>query len=274
AVSGTLTFQENETIRSLTIPLLCPRAAEGTKTFRVTLRNPTGGATLGTAATTVSIQGTNATVAPPFDTALAIRREWGVNLLSWAGEGQLQRADHPTGPWQTLANAKSPYTVRSPIPTAFYRVTRPLPVNLYVPSSYNGQTNVPLVVMLPGYYGDNAYFESRAQIQPLAESRGFLYCHPAGPIDFVGDGGAWNATDAASDFYNRGLDDAGYLRALIEEIGRRFAVDRKRVHLVGILSGGSWLIAWLATLRISSPGSPPCRARPTWTPAAVNLPSL
>jgi len=111
-------------------------------------------------------------------------------------------------------------------------------VNLYVPSGYTGETNVPLVVMLPGYYGDNAYFESRVQIQPLAEARGFLYCYPAGPIDFVGDGGAWNATDAASDFYNRGGDDAGYLRALIEEIGRRFAVDRKRVHIVGVFNGG------------------------------------
>jgi polyhydroxybutyrate depolymerase len=34
------------------------------------------------------------------------------------------------------------------------------------------------------------------------------------------------------------VDDAGYLRALIEEIDRRFAVDRKRVNLMGNLIGG------------------------------------
>ncbi|MBM3882429.1 MAG: hypothetical protein FJ387_22350 [Verrucomicrobia bacterium] len=238
AVSGTLTFAENETIKRLSIPLLRPRAAGSAKNFRVTLRNPTGGATLGTATTTVSIQGLYATVAPPFDTALTIRRDRGVNILTWTGGGPLQRADKPTGPWQTLANASSPWTVQSPVPMTFYRVTRPQAVKLYIPSSYDGQTNAPLVLMLPGYYGDSDYFESVGQIQPLAEARGFLYCHPPGPKDLVGDGGAWNATDAVSDFYNRGGDDAGYLRALIEEIGRRFAVDRKRVHLVGIFNGG------------------------------------
>jgi polyhydroxybutyrate depolymerase len=54
------------------------------------------------------------------------------------------------------------------------------------------------------------------------------------------------------------VDDAGYLRGLIEEIGRRFAVDRKRVHLFGVYLGGfmayrmacqsSDLIAGIATL--------------------------
>ncbi len=153
AVSGTLTFQENETVKSLTIPILRGRSG---KIFRVTLSNPTPGVTLGTATTTVSIKGDYAKVAPPFDTALTIRREWGVNVLTWAGGGQLQRADKPTGPWQTLTTATNPWTVQSPVPTTFYRVTRPRPVNLYVPSSYNGQTNMPLVIMLHGYYGDAA----------------------------------------------------------------------------------------------------------------------
>jgi polyhydroxybutyrate depolymerase len=110
-------------------------------------------------------------------------------------------------------------------------------VSLYIPSSYSGQTNLPLVVMLHGYYGDSAYYESQLQIQPLAEARGFLYCHPEGITDRFG-WGTWNGTDAGADFYNTGIDDAGYLRALIEEIGRRFAMDRKRVHLVGVFVGG------------------------------------
>ena len=35
----------------------------------------------------------------------------------------------------------------------FYRVKRPRPVNLYVPSSYDGQTPMPLVILLHGYGG-------------------------------------------------------------------------------------------------------------------------
>jgi poly(3-hydroxybutyrate) depolymerase len=176
----------------------------------VTLSNPTGGAMLGTASTTVNILDasglTSRKVAPPFDTALTIRGEGAVNLITWSGGGQLQRADRPMGPWQTLTTATNPFTVQSPLPTTFYRVTRPRPVNVYIPSSYDGKTPLPLVIMLHGYKSSAANF--------------------------------WNASDACCNFYNSGVDDAGYLRALIEEIGRQFSVDRKRIYLIGHSNGG------------------------------------
>ena len=142
AVSGTMEFKENETVKSLTVSILPDGIVESAKSFRVTLSNATGGAVLGTATTTVHIQasaGTYATLALPFDTALTIRRDLGFNTLTWAGGGLLQRADRPTGPWQTLTTARSPFTVQSPVPATFYRVQRPRPVNLYVPSGYVGQ---------------------------------------------------------------------------------------------------------------------------------------
>ena len=73
--------------------------------------------------------------------------------------------------------------------------------------------------------------------RPLAEQRGFLYCYPDGTPNRLGYR-FWNATDACCDFWNTGVDDAGYLRGVIEEIARRFAVDPKRIYLVGILNGG------------------------------------
>ena len=183
--------------------------------------------------------GTFRAVAPLFDTALTIGREGGLNILTWNGGGQLQRADRPTGPWQMLANASSPYAVQSALPTSFYRVTRPRPVNLYVPSSYDGQTPLPLVILLHGY-GPNGDDEERGwHIRPLAEGRGFLYCHPDSPLDQTGSA-FWNATDAGFDNFNTGIDDAGYLRSLIEEISQQFAVDRKRISLIGN-SGGAFM---------------------------------
>jgi predicted esterase len=237
AVSGTLQFQENETVKSLTIPLLRARPTGGTKSFLVTLSNATGGATLGTSVTTVSIVGAYFTLAPPFDTALAIRRDLSLNTLTWTGGGQLQRADRVTGPWQTLTAARSPTTVQSPIPTTFYRVTRPRPANLYVPSSYDGHTPIPLVILLHGYGETGAIEEDYLKLRPLAEGRGFLYCYPDGTIDRWGYR-FWNATDAAGDFGNTGVDDAGYLRGVIEEIARCFLVDRKRIYLIGHSNGG------------------------------------
>ena len=241
AASGTLAFQENETVTSLTIPLLRARAAEGTKSFRVTLSNPTGGATLGASSTTVNIVGAYYTLSPPFDTALTIRHDSGRNILTWAGVGQLQKADTVTGPWQTLTVAKSPCTVLSPIPTTFYRVSRPRPVKLYVPSTYDGQTPMALVILLHGYGDSGIGQEDYMKFQPLAESRGVLYCYPDGMIDAFGSQ-CWNAyfenaTDTAAVRFPN-VDDVAFLRDLIQEIGQRFALDRKRVYLIGHSNGG------------------------------------
>jgi hypothetical protein len=75
----------------------------------VNLSNPSSGVGLGTSSTTVSIVGAWATVAPQFDTHLTIHIESGATVLTWAGGGQLQRADRVGGPWQTLLTATNPY---------------------------------------------------------------------------------------------------------------------------------------------------------------------
>jgi hypothetical protein len=132
-------------------------------------------------------------VAPPFDAKLAIRREGGVNVLTWTGGGQLQRADRVTGPWQTLPatpgrslvtwslELTTTTSVAPPIPAAFYRVTAPRPVKLYVPSSYDGHTPMPLVMGL-GPNDGSTTFLPYFPLAALAESRGFLWCAPDGGI--------------------------------------------------------------------------------------------
>lgn len=236
-ISGTLRFLESDTALSLTIPLLKARAAATPKAFRVILSNPTGGMPLGTAVTTVSIQGNSLTVTPPFDPALQIRGESHFNTLSWKGNGRLQKADRVTGPWQAMNSATSPTRVQSPMAATFYRVTPPRPANVYVPSSYDGQTPLPLVILLHGYTSNGDNQEGYMQIRSLAESRGFLYCHPDGTADVARDQ-FWNATDSCCDFYDSSTDDAGYLRGLVEEIAQHLAVDPRRVYLIGHSNGG------------------------------------
>ena len=110
-------------------------------------------------------------------------------------------------------------------------------MNLYIPSGYDGRESVPLMILLHNYSLTGAQVENTWQIQSLAEARGFLYCYPDGTIDRWGYP-FWNATDACCDLGYTGVDDAGYLRGLIEEIGSHFALDRKRVYLIGASNGG------------------------------------
>jgi poly(3-hydroxybutyrate) depolymerase len=240
ALSGTLEFQENETIKSLAIPIFRDGLVEGAETFRVTLSNATGGATLGRATTTVTIQDNYFTVVPPFNSMLGIRRDGDVNMLTWAGGGQLQRADRVEGPWQTLAAARSPCAVRSRLPASFYKVKHPRPVKLYVPSDYDPQTPMPLVILLHGHGADGQWEESYMNLRSLAEARGFLYCYPDSTGSLNGNmwnASFWNDADAAAPGLSN-VDDVGYLRSVIGEVSRRFALDRKRVHLIGHSNGG------------------------------------
>jgi polyhydroxybutyrate depolymerase len=100
---------------------------------------------------------------------------------------------------------------------------------------------MPLVLLLHGFGDSGQGVEDYIQLRPLAEARGFLYCYPDAMVTRWGPR-AWNATDhssdAAADWGAPIVDDAGYLRGLIEEICRRFVVDGKRIHVMGRSAGG------------------------------------
>jgi polyhydroxybutyrate depolymerase len=136
---------------------------------------------------------------------------------------------------------KSPVSLQSPLPTAFYRIRSSRPVNLYVPSSYDGHTPLPLVILLHGGGWNGQLIEDYVRLRPLAQAQRFLCCYPDGTLDIFGSR-FWNAdfssTPDAAAFGMTNVDDVGYFRNLIEEVARHFALDRKRVYLIGHSNGG------------------------------------
>lgn len=237
AVSGTLQFGSNETVKAIPIPLLKDRAAHGAKSFRVVLSQPTDGVPLGLAATTVFIEGLYARVAAPFDTRLQVKGTQGLVQVSWDGGGALQRADCLDGPWEIVAPATNTITLASMGGRSFYRASRPFPTELYVPSRYDGSKPMPLVILLHGWTKTGAWQEEYMHLEPLAESQGFFYCHPESELDSQGYP-SWIHFLDESDLFETGADDSARLRGLVEEITSHFAVDRKRVYFIGHSMGG------------------------------------
>lgn len=242
AVASTLQFEENQTVAEVRIVLMPDDISEGLETFEVVLSNPSDGASLGTANARVSIADGGCVVSPLHDSKLAIARAAGVNTLTWTGGGLLQRADAVTGPWETLPAENGRCSIESPLPASYYRVTSSRPAWLYVPSGYDGQNALPLVILLHGLGESGSRTETYLKLEPLAEARGFLYTHPdALPTALTGrfwDYFAWTEEEAiASGSHN--ADDVTYLRSLIQEIARRFAVDKKRIYLIGHSNGGA-----------------------------------
>jgi polyhydroxybutyrate depolymerase len=192
---------------------------------------------IGSATSQMAGLGLYITMAPSFEPALSISRGAGGLAVRWQENGQLERASGVTGPWQSLT-ALSPFTNSPMGAMAFFRVKHPRPVRVYLPSRYDAQSPAPLIIALHGYSPTGGTgVENYFKLQPLAESRGFVYCYPDGLLDSSGRR-FWNATTTCCDYFDAGVDDAGYLRGLIEGIGSALAIERKRVYLLGHSNGG------------------------------------
>ena len=98
---------------------------------------------------------------------------------------------------------------------------------LYVPETYDGKTDWPLVVALHGgggRGGDFIWFWLRE-----ARSRGFLLLAPSSL------GRTWSFGD---------LTDAGEISGLINSIADRWRVDRSRMLLTGMSDGAIYTLTW------------------------------
>ena len=110
------------------------------------------------------------------------------------------------------------------------------PFEVFVPSTYSSETAMPLVVLLHGFGASGIIQNLYFGLQPLAESRGFLYVYPDGTVNVI-DRQFWNATDACCGFGST-VDDVSYLAALVEDVQSNYTVDPKRIFFVGHSNGG------------------------------------
>jgi polyhydroxybutyrate depolymerase len=111
------------------------------------------------------------------------------------------------------------------------------PFRLRAPTGADRVTPLPLVVLLHGYgansTGQDAYFGLSDQVGP----RRFLLALPDGTLD-ASARRFWNATDACCDFARTNVDDVAYVRAIINDVRGRYAVDPAKVYVVGHSNGG------------------------------------
>lgn len=110
------------------------------------------------------------------------------------------------------------------------------PYDVFVPSTYEEGTPMPLLLLLHGYSASGDIQEAYFQMQALAESRGFLYVHPDGTVNPIGEQ-FWNATPACCGFGTT-VDDSQYLLDIITDVSNAYSVDPKRVYVMGHSNGG------------------------------------
>ncbi len=111
------------------------------------------------------------------------------------------------------------------------------PVEVRVPEGYDRKKPAPLLLMLHGFSAGALSFEFYLKMSSIADAHGFFYVAPEGTVDHAGNR-FWNATEACCDDDHTGVDDVKYLTGLIEEIKAFYAIDPKRIYVLGHSNGG------------------------------------
>jgi polyhydroxybutyrate depolymerase len=119
---------------------------------------------------------------------------------------------------------------------------------VHVPTSYNAQSDFPVVFMLHGTSGDGEKFYTESGWREVGEQEDILTVYPSSgrycivdPVDGPKTTTKWNTPPDAEFTFCAGetpLDDIKFLRAVVDEMNRRFEVDNKRIYLVGFSNGG------------------------------------
>jgi len=102
---------------------------------------------------------------------------------------------------------------------------------LYVPTGL--PASAPLVVMLHGGFGSADQAERSYGWNQLADREKFVVAYPDGV------GRAWNVLGGCCGRPARqGLDDVGFVTAVVNDVAANVSVDRDRVYATGISNGG------------------------------------
>jgi polyhydroxybutyrate depolymerase len=105
--------------------------------------------------------------------------------------------------------------------------------HLIVPSSYDGETAVPLVIALHGAGGSGQSFMENSSYKDLAEEAGYVIVFPEGVQN------SWGYLDrrdlAANDLYT---NDWSFVDTLIDQISAEYNIDSERVYIIGFSNGG------------------------------------
>ncbi|MFC8600093.1 alpha/beta hydrolase family esterase [Isoptericola sp. NPDC057191] len=111
------------------------------------------------------------------------------------------------------------------------------PVQVQVPPGYDPASPAPLLVVLHGFGSDPARVDDLLGLREEAAARGALYVLPEGT---TGPDGRrfWNASDACCGAERADVDDSAYLALVVRTLATTYAVDPRRVAVVGYSNGG------------------------------------
>jgi len=108
---------------------------------------------------------------------------------------------------------------------------------LFVPTAYDGKSRVPLVIVLHGGGGNAENAERTTRVAARANTDNFLVVYPNGTGPLPRTLLTWNTWNCCGYALKNDVDDVGFVRAVIEGLEKRFAIDSKRIFATGLSNG-------------------------------------
>jgi len=105
----------------------------------------------------------------------------------------------------------------------------------YVPSSYSITDTVPLVFALHGLGDIASNFESFMGMNAVADTANFIVVYPQALVDPLTNN--QTAFSSGINFFS-GVDDVGFVNALIDTLVSQYNIDTTRVYATGFSMGG------------------------------------
>lgn len=106
---------------------------------------------------------------------------------------------------------------------------------VFVPPSYASNQAMPIVLNFHGVANDAWTQVLLSGMESKAEEAGFIAVHPEGRAL---PSTSWNAGTCCQPAASWGVDDVGFVRALLDRLEEQLCVDRRRIYATGISNGG------------------------------------
>ena len=105
--------------------------------------------------------------------------------------------------------------------------------DLYIPELHDGVTPLPLVIDFHDAGNNEEPQKDLSGMQTAAEEEGFVAVHPRGRFN------SWNAGDCCGGAEDNNVDDVGFVRTLITELGMDVCFDQRLVFATGFGNGAA-----------------------------------
>jgi len=127
---------------------------------------------------------------------------------------------------------------------------------VHLPPAYDRAKSWPVVLVFHGGGGHGEQMARMTGFSGKADREGFIAVYPNGSGRWQNRFLTWNAGNCCAWAYENRIDDVGFIRALIGQLKKDYAVDEKRVFATGISNGGmmSYRLACELSDRIAAIG--------------------